>query len=100
LKLLNAAHVNPDITVAQFDGVCTNFTMAQFDGVCNNITTSRCLGFIDVELAAEGQAHNGSLHISMKCQYNTIARELLDMGSSLNVMPTLTLVKLCYWVGF
>jgi hypothetical protein len=82
LKLLNAAHVNQDITVAQFDGVC------------NNITASRCLGFIDAELPAEGPSHNKALHISMKCQDNTMARVLVDTGSSLNVMPKSTLVKL------
>jgi hypothetical protein len=82
LKLLNAAHVNQDITVAQFDGVC------------NNITASRCLGFIDVELPVGGPSHNKALHISMKCQDNTIARVLVDTGSSLNVMPKSTLVKL------
>jgi hypothetical protein len=82
LKLLKAAHVNQDITVAQFDGVC------------NNITASRCLGFIDAELPVEGPSHNKALHISMKCQDNTIARVLVDTGSSLNVMPKSTLVKM------
>jgi hypothetical protein len=82
LKLLKAAHVNQDITVAQFDGVC------------NNITASRCLGFIDAELPVEGTSHNKVLHISMKCQDNTIERVLVDTGSSLNVMPKSTLVKL------
>jgi hypothetical protein len=82
LKLLNAAHVNQDITVVQFDGVC------------NNITASCCLGFIDAELPAEGPSHNKVLHISMKCQDNIIARVLVDTGSSLNVVPKSTLVKL------
>jgi hypothetical protein len=82
LKLLKAAHVSQDITVAQFDGVC------------NNITASRCLGFIDAELPAEGPSHNKVLHISMKCQDNTIARVLVDNRSSLNVMPKSTLVNL------
>ncbi|PNX79654.1 coatomer subunit zeta-3, partial [Trifolium pratense] len=61
LKLLTTAHVNQDITVDQFDGVC------------NNITASRCLGFTDAELPSEGPSHNKALHISMKCQDNTIA---------------------------
>ncbi|KAK2428440.1 hypothetical protein QL285_026962 [Trifolium repens] len=82
LKLLQKAHVDQDITVAQFDVVC------------NNITESRCLGFLDAELPAEGHAHNKALHISMKCQDNTIARVLVDTGSSLNVMPKSTLLKL------
>ncbi|MCH91444.1 hypothetical protein A2U01_0012371, partial [Trifolium medium] len=82
LKLLNMAHVDQDITVNQFDGVC------------NNITASRCLGFTDAELPLEGASHNKALHISMKCQDNTIARVLVDTGSSLNVMPKSTLSKL------
>jgi hypothetical protein len=69
LKLLQTAHVNQDITVAQFDGVCSN------------ITASRCLGFIDAELPVEGPTHNKALHISMKCQDNTIARVLVDTRS-------------------
>jgi hypothetical protein len=71
-----------------------DITVAQFDGVCNNITASRCLGFIDAELPVEGPSHNKALHISMKCQDNTIARVLVDTGSSLNVMPKSTLVKM------
>jgi hypothetical protein len=82
LRLLNAAHVNQDITVAQFDGVC------------NNITANRCLGFIDADLPAEGPALNKALHISVKCQDNTIARVLVDISSSLNAMLKSTLVKL------
>jgi hypothetical protein len=82
LKLLKAAHVSQDITVAQFDGVC------------NNITANRCLGFIDADLPAEGPAHNKALHILVKCQDNTIARVLVDIGSSLNAMLKSTLVKL------
>ncbi|MCI17249.1 hypothetical protein A2U01_0038396, partial [Trifolium medium] len=82
LKLLNTAHVNQDITVDQFDGVC------------NNITASRCLGFTDAGLPTEGPSHNKTLHISMKCQDNTIARVLVDTCSSLNVRPKSTLTKL------
>jgi hypothetical protein len=82
LKLLNMAHVNQDITVDQFDGVC------------NNITASRCLGFVESELPSEGYTHNKALHISIRCQDNNIARVLVYTGSSLNVLPKSTLLKL------
>ncbi|GAU10426.1 hypothetical protein TSUD_419170, partial [Trifolium subterraneum] len=82
LKVLNEAHVTRDITVDQFDGVV------------GNITASRYLGFSEDELPAEGHNHNRALHISVKCLDNILSRVLVDTGSSLNVMPKTTLLKL------
>ncbi|GAU10110.1 hypothetical protein TSUD_421300, partial [Trifolium subterraneum] len=82
LKVLNEAHVTRDITVDQFDGVV------------GNITASRYLGFSEDELPAGGHNHNRALHISVKCLDNILSRVLVDTGSSLNVMPKTTLLKL------
>ncbi|GAU52036.1 hypothetical protein TSUD_418760, partial [Trifolium subterraneum] len=82
LKVLNEAHVTRDITVDQFDGVVSN------------ITASGYLGFSEDELPTEGHNHNRALHISVKCLDNILSRVLVDTGSSLNVMPKTTLLKL------
>ena len=82
MRILHGSHVNPEISVAQFEGVVTN------------ISAGNCLGFSDDELPPEGRAHNKVLHISIRCLDNVMSRVLVDTGSSLNVMPKHTLFKL------
>ncbi|XP_050890264.1 uncharacterized protein LOC127095644 [Lathyrus oleraceus] len=84
LKVLAQAHVTQSITVDQFDGVVANIT------ACNT------LSFSGEELLEDGQNHNRSLHILVKCKDDAFARVLVDTGSSLNVMPKRTLAKLSY----
>lgn len=68
--------------------------MCQFEGVVSNIATSQSLGFSDEELPAEGRNHNKALHISIECVDTVLSRVLVDTGSSLNVIPKGSLVKL------
>ncbi|XP_050920283.1 uncharacterized protein LOC127137919 [Lathyrus oleraceus] len=82
LKVLNVAHVMQDITVDQFDDVVAN------------ITASRYLGFNEVELPPEGNAHNKALHIPVTCTDSLLSRVLVDTGSSLNILPKSTLSQL------
>ncbi|XP_050897847.1 uncharacterized protein LOC127104725 [Lathyrus oleraceus] len=82
LKVLSATHITKDITIEQFDDVIA----------C--VTTGNFLGFNDDELPVEGKNHNKSLHISLKCINTILSRVLVDTGSSLNVMPKTTLIKL------
>ncbi|RDX95815.1 hypothetical protein CR513_21598, partial [Mucuna pruriens] len=82
LKVLNDAHVAQDITPEKFEGTI------------NNITTSRHLSFYEDEIPIEGRGHNQPLHIVVKCGNYMIVRVLIDNGSSLNVMPKVTLDKL------
>lgn len=84
MKVLKQAHVGQDITVNQFDGIV------------NNITSCRNLSFSDEDLTNEGRNHNKALHISVKCGVDNTARVLVDTGSSLNVMPKITLNKLSF----
>ncbi|KAI5419834.1 hypothetical protein KIW84_043840 [Lathyrus oleraceus] len=44
----------------------------------------------------EGRDHNLALHISMNCRDNVMSNVLVDIGSSLNVLPKSTLSKLSY----
>lgn len=84
MKVLEQAHVGHDITVNQFDGIV------------NNITSCGNLSFTDEDLTPEGRDHNKALHISVKCANDSMSRVLVDTGSSLNVMPKITLNKLAY----
>lgn len=87
LKVLDQAFVEQDITPDQFNSVVGNITS------CNG------LGFCNEELPNEGKNHNFSLHISANCQGDSLSNILIDTGSSLNVMPKSTLVKLKYQGG-
>ncbi|XP_050908310.1 uncharacterized protein LOC127121930 [Lathyrus oleraceus] len=82
LKVLSAAHITKDIMIEQFDDVIA----------C--VTTGNFLGFNDDELPIEGKNHNKALYISLKCIDTILSRVLVNTGSSLNVMPKTTLIKL------
>ncbi|XP_052734052.1 uncharacterized protein LOC108339110 [Vigna angularis] len=73
-----------------------NISLDRFEGIVNNITANDYLTFTDEEIPAEGRRHNKALHISVKCLDHAIAHVLIDNGSSLNVMPKVTLEKLPY----
>ncbi|KAI5397397.1 hypothetical protein KIW84_063275 [Lathyrus oleraceus] len=78
------AYVEQDVTVDQFDHIVANITS------CNN------LSFYDEELPEEGRNHNLALHISMNCKEDALSNVLVDIGSSLNMLPKSTLSKLSY----
>ncbi|XP_050896495.1 uncharacterized protein LOC127103267 [Lathyrus oleraceus] len=87
LKVLDQAFVEQDITAEQFNNVVGSITS------CNG------LGFCDEELPEEGKNHNFALHISANFQGDSLSNILIDTGSSLNVMPKSTLLKLKYKGG-
>ena len=84
MKVLEQAFVEHDVTVDQFSGVVGNITS------CNN------LSFGDDDLPAEGRNHNSALHISVRCNEDTLSNVLIDTGSSLNMLPKSTLDRLSY----
>lgn len=61
-----------------------------------NIIACNTLSFSGEELHEEGQNHNRALHISVKFKDDALARVLVDIGSSLNVMLKRTIAKLSY----
>ncbi|KAI5422149.1 hypothetical protein KIW84_045565 [Lathyrus oleraceus] len=83
-KVLEQAYVEHDVTVDQFDHIVANIT------ACNS------LSFYDEELPEEGINHNLALHISMNCKEDALSNVLVDIGSSLNVLPKSTLSRLSY----
>ncbi|RDY05166.1 hypothetical protein CR513_11027, partial [Mucuna pruriens] len=54
------------------------------------------LTFMEKEIPTEGKGHNHALHISIKCMDYTLARVLIDNGSSFKIMPKYTLEQLPY----
>ncbi|KAI5426999.1 hypothetical protein KIW84_032429 [Lathyrus oleraceus] len=83
-KVLERDFVEHDVIVNHFNHIFANITS------CNN------LSFCDEELLEEGRNHNLALHISMNCKDDIISNVLVDTGSSLNVLPKLTLSRLSY----
>ncbi|KAI5409890.1 hypothetical protein KIW84_055372 [Lathyrus oleraceus] len=83
-KVLEQAYVEHDVTVDQFDHIMANITS------CNN------LSFCNEKLPEEGRNHNLALHISMNYKDDALSNLLVDIGSSLNVLPKSTLSKLSY----
>ncbi|XP_058746156.1 uncharacterized protein LOC131619029 [Vicia villosa] len=84
LRLLSTAFVPPEISVNQLEGVVSN------------INAGNGLGFTDAYLLSEGRNHNRALHISVECKGTMLSRVLVDTGSSLNVLPKFSLMRLDY----
>lgn len=61
-----------------------------------NITACNNLSFSDEEFPDQGRNHNLALHISMNCQEDALSNVLVDIGSSMNVMPKSNFSKLSY----
>ena len=75
VKFLKTAHV-PQETYAD-----------QFQDYVAILTADNVLGFSDVDLTPRGRKHNEVLHVSVECRGTTLAHVLVDIGSSLNVLP-------------
>lgn len=82
VKFLKATHVPQEISVCQFESVV------------NNIATILSLGFNDTELPTKVRNHNKAFHISIECVDTVLSRVLVEIGSSLNMMPKGYLAKL------
>ncbi|XP_058726212.1 uncharacterized protein LOC131597536 [Vicia villosa] len=84
IKKSDAAFVPPEISVNQLEGVVSN------------INAGNGLGFTDADLPSEGRNHNRALQISVECKGTMLSRVLVDTGSSLNVLPKSSLMRLDY----
>ena len=82
LKFLDNSYVAEDITINQLDVAISSLN----DG--------SCLSFTDADLPQNGGNHNMALHISVTCGGTTLARVLVDTGSTLNMIPKITLAQL------
>ena len=52
------------------------------------------MGFSDADLSPAGKNHNKALNISIECKGTTLAHVLVDIESSLNVLPKGSLDRL------
>ena len=82
LKTLGEVYVTPTISVDEIDQLV------------GNITVSACIAFIDEKIPPKGRDSTKALHITIKCKNHIMPRALLDNGSSINVMPMSTLLRL------
>ncbi|XP_017976456.1 PREDICTED: uncharacterized protein LOC108661971 [Theobroma cacao] len=82
MRILNQAYVDHDISVENLDYIV------------GNISVGNIISFSDEEIPSRGRGNYKALHITTKCKGCTIAKVLLDNGSSLNVMPMRTLARL------
>ena len=84
VKFLRVVHIPQEISIWKFEGVV------------NNISASVSLGFSYDELQPEGRNHNKALHISIECVHTILSRVLVDIDSSLNVLPKEFIIKINY----
>lgn len=96
LLLNSQAHRNALMKVLEQAFVEHNVMVNQFSGVVGNITSCNNLSFNDDDLPAEGRNHNSVLHISVRCNEDTLSNVLIDTGSSLNVLLKSNLSLLSY----
>ncbi|XP_022764231.1 uncharacterized protein LOC111309436 [Durio zibethinus] len=82
LKVLNQAYVEHNISVEKVDHMIGNIIAPNF------------ITFNDDEIPPEGRGSVKALHVTVKCKSHTMAKVLIDNGSSINVIPLTTLSKL------
>lgn len=79
LKVLNELYVIPD----------TN--LDKFENLVNQIWANNHITFTNEDINQASIGHTKALHISLKCKGVTIAKVLVDNGSTLNVLPIVSL---------
>ncbi|WRX11667.1 G-patch domain - like 1 [Theobroma cacao] len=82
MRILNQVYVDHDISVENLDYII------------GNISVGNIISFNDEEIPSRGRENYKALHITTKCKGCTVAKVLLDNGSSLNVMHMRTLARL------
>ena len=82
LKFLKNAHVPQETTADQFENCVAS------------LTVDNGLGFSNADLTSMGKNHNKALHISIEYKDTTLAYVLVDIESSLNVLPKGALERL------
>ncbi|XP_050920255.1 uncharacterized protein LOC127137890 [Lathyrus oleraceus] len=73
-----------------------DITVNQLEGVMASISADNGMGFTDFDLPHEGGNHNKAPHIFMECKGTTLSRALVDIRSSLNVLPKSAWMKIDY----
>ena len=87
LLLFSDAHAQALIKFLKKSHVPQETTSDQFENCVASLTADNGLGFSDADLTPVGRNHNKALHVSVECKGTTMARVLVDTGSSINVLP-------------
>ena len=82
LKILKQAYVPHNISVDKIDRLVGNVMMDNY------------ISFSDDEISPDGHGSTKALHITTKVKDCTLPKVLIDNGSSLNVIPLSTLMRL------
>ena len=71
-----------------------NAPIDKIDRLVGNIMMDNYISFSDGEIRPNGRGSTKALHITTKVKDCTLPKVLIDNGSSLNVMPLSTLMRL------
>ena len=71
-----------------------NASIDKIDRLVGNIMMDNYISFNDNEIPPNGHRSTKALHITIKVKDCTLPKVLIDNGSSLNVMPLSTLMRL------
>ena len=71
-----------------------NASTDKIDCLVENIMMDNYISFSDNEIPPNGRGNTKALHITTKVKDCTLPKVLIDNGSSLNVMPLSTLMRL------
>ena len=94
LLLCSEAHAKALIAFLKTTHVPQETSADQLKDCVASLTADNRLGFSDADLTAKGKNHNDALHVSIECRGTTLAHVLVDIGSSLNVLPKKALDRL------
>ena len=71
-----------------------NTSIEKIDRLVGNVMMDNYISFSDNEIPPNGRGSRKALHITIKVKDCTLPKVLIDNGSSLNVMPLSTLMRL------
>ena len=71
-----------------------NASIEKIDRLVGNVMMDNYISFSDDEIPPDGRGSTKALHITTKVKDCTLPKVLIDNGSSLNVMPLSTLMRL------
>ncbi|XP_070041501.1 uncharacterized protein [Nicotiana tomentosiformis] len=87
-------HRNALMKVLNEACVPNNITSGEMANMVGQVLESHKITFHEDELPPEGLSHNRALHITVQFEDKSIARVMIDGGSSLNICPLTTLKRL------
>ena len=94
LLLTSELHREALLKVLGETQISKNIPTDKFTNVVENVLTSNHLTFSYENLTSEGIGHNKALYILVRCNEKLLSRVFIDNGSTLNIYPLNTLMKL------